>query len=124
MLRAKIEHYQAVAKFAGSRVSDYLDLVMLEVGIFRAALIRTVMAGVAAIVCALFAASFLSVAVLVTFWESDSRTMVAWCVFGVWLVLAIVAGLVAKSGAPDTHSFAELPEQFKADLSAIRNDRE
>lgn len=124
MALERLSFYKSVAQLAGVRIGNYLELALLEVAIYKAALVRTLVAYMVMAFCAVFALAFLSVAVLVTYWATDARIAAAWWIFGTWCALAIIAFFVARSGTPDDAPTSTISEQIKLDLSAIRGDHE
>jgi len=76
------------------------------------------------IFCALFALGFFSLAVLVSFWTTDYRVAAAWCIFVAWLLLALIAFVVARRSTPDAAPQSVLSEQIKLDLDTIKGKYE
>ncbi len=124
MSMERLERYKRIAQFGAARLSDYVELGSAELSLFRSALIATVTAYVVMAFCAIFALVFLSVAILVSFWTTDYRVTAAWCIFGVWMLLALGAFLTARSKTPDTMPQSVLGEQIRLDLDAIRGRHE
>lgn len=124
MIRERLAYYKRLAQFAGVRVGNYVELGLLEVALYKDAVIRSIVAYVAMLFCVLFALAFLSIAVLVTYWHTDARITVAWWIFGVWLAMALIALVYAKRAAPHDAPASILSEQIKLDLQAIRGRHE
>ncbi len=88
----RVRRVRSVLHFVRYRVPRYGPLLTDDLHHFRNELVRaTVGAGVSAVAGLIFAC-FLSLAVIITAWDSDRRVLVAWLVCLVWAVLA-VAGL-------------------------------
>ena len=82
---------RSVLHFVRDRVPHYGPLVTDDLHHFRDEMVKaTVGAGVSAVAGLIFAC-FLSLAVIVTAWESSHRILVAWLVCLAW---AVLAGLV------------------------------
>ena len=124
MIAERLNYYKRVGQFAGVRLGNYIELGMLDLALYKAALIKTVVAYVAMAFCGVFALAFLSVAVLVSFWTTDHRIVAAWCVFGVWALLALIALMVAKKGAPDDVPTSTVAEQIRLDIATIKGEHE
>ena len=120
----KLAYMRRVAQFVGVRFGQYIELAMIETSLYKAAIVRTVVAYVAMAFCAVFALAFLSIAVLVTFWDTDSRIQAAWWIFGTWAALAIVALIVGAKAAPSDAPASTLGHQLKKDLAAIRGEND
>lgn len=123
-LTAALARYKRIAEFAMSRLSDYAELCALELVTYRSALVSMISAYVAMIFCALFALGFFSLAVLVSFWTTDYRVAAAWCIFVAWLLLALIAFVVARRSTPDAAPQSVLSEQIKLDLDTIKGKYE
>lgn len=123
-LTATLTRYKRIAEFAASRLGDYAELCSLELVTYRSALVSMVSAYVAMVFCAIFALGFFSLAVLVSFWDSEHRVIAAWGIFVAWLLLALIAFLVARKSTPDVAPQSLLSQQIKLDLDAIRGKYE
>lgn len=123
-LTATLVRYRRIAEFVASRLSDYAELCSLELVTYRSALVSMISAYVAMVFCAIFALGFFSLAVLVSFWATDQRIMAAWGIFAAWLLLAIIAFIVARKSTPDAAPQSILSQQIKLDLDAIRGKYE
>lgn len=119
-LTAALARYKRIAEFAASRVGDYAELCSVELATYRNALVSMISAYVAMIFCAIFALGFFSLAILVSFWDSDHRVLAAWSIFAGWLVLAVIAFLIARKSAPDAAPQSILSQQIKLDIDTIR----
>lgn len=119
-----LSYYRKVAQFAGVRLGNYVELALLELALYKAALVRSIVAFVVMAVCGIFALAFLSVAALVTFWDTAYRVQAAWWIFGVWCALSLVAFFVAKSATPADGPTSTVSDQIKKDLAAIRGNND
>jgi uncharacterized membrane protein YqjE len=124
MIRERLAYYKRLAQFVNVRIGNYVELGLLEVTLYKNALLRSIVAYVAMLFCILFSLAFLSIAVLVSYWDTDVRVTTAWWIFGVWLVLALIALLYAQGTAPQDAPASVLSEQIKLDLHAIRGGHE
>lgn len=120
MLFRRVGRLKAIAKFCGSRVGPYGELLKIELGLYRQALIVSILGYVGLVLCALFGAAFISIAILVTYWDTTSRIAVAWWLAGGWCFLGLLSYALARSTAPKGEPFGELVEQFKLDVDAVR----
>jgi hypothetical protein len=99
----RVRRVRSVLHFVRDRVPHYGPLITDDLHHFRDELVKaTVGAGVSAVAGLIFLC-FLSLAVIVTAWDTNHRLLVAWLVCLVWAALA-VAGLSyarrAVSGPP------------------------
>lgn len=86
---------------------DYLRIFHSDLNTFRDELVRTSGGLIVAAVAGLLFLSFLSVALLVSAWESRFRLLTAWGISAGWLVIAL-AGLVCARRAEVADSLCEL----------------
>ncbi len=124
MLFRRVGRWKAIAQFCGSRVGPYGELLKIELGLYRQALIVSILGYVGLELCALFGAAFISIAILVTYWETPSRIAVALWLAGGWCFLGLLSYMLARSTAPKGEPFSELVEQFKLDVDAVRRTDE
>ena len=107
---------RSVLHFVRDRVPHYGPLVTDDLHHFRDEMARaTVGVGVSAVAGLIFAC-FLSLAVIVTAWESSHRILVAWLVCGAWAVLAVVGLSYARKAVMSS------PRPFRLVSAAITRD--
>jgi hypothetical protein len=112
----RVRRVRSVVHFVRDRVPRYGPLITDDLHHFRNELVRaTVGAGVSAVAGLIFVC-FLSLAVIVTAWDSSHRLLVAWLVCLVWAVLA-VAGLRYASTA-----VMSAPRPFRLVSAAVSRD--
>jgi hypothetical protein len=105
-----------VVHFVRDRVPHYGPLITDDLHHFRNELVRaTVGAGVSAVAGLIFAC-FLSLAVIVTAWDSNHRLLVAWLVCLVWAVLAVAGLSYARTAV------VSAPRPFRLVSAAISRD--
>ena len=89
----RVHSIKSTLEFVRQRAPHYAPLARDDLHEFRNEIVRA-SAGIGlAAVSGLIFAGFFSLAVIVTAWDGEQRTLVAWCVCGAWGLLA-VAGLV------------------------------
>jgi hypothetical protein len=112
----RVRRVRSVVNFVRDRVPHYGPLVSDDLHHFRDELVKaTVGAGVSAVAALIFVC-FLSLAVIVTAWDSNHRLLVAWLVCGVWAVLAVVGLSYARSAV------VSAPRPFRLVSAAISRD--
>lgn len=124
MLAGRINRLKATVQFCIGRLGPYGELLKLELALYRHALVMTILGYVGLVLCALFGAAFISIAILVTYWDSTSRTAVAWWLAGGWCFLGLLSYCLARVTAPKGEPFGELVEQFKLDMDAVGRGHE
>lgn len=121
MISEKLRRMRHLAEFVVERSGDYLELAGLELSLYRSALVNTLIGCVALLFCALGTLAFISVATVVTFWDTEYRLITAWAVAGAWLLVTLIALTVAARSAPKASPFAELSHQVRLDTAAARS---
>lgn len=117
---ARLARARTIATFASWRVGDYAELLKLEVAQYRKALVLSMVGLVALALCGVATGAFVSVAVLVTYWDTPIRVPVAWAIAAVWAVLAIVAAWLASRVTREDQPFATLADQIRLDIEAVK----
>lgn len=72
------------------RIGDYMDLLRVEMKLREQQLAVRIAGFTIAILFSLLATVFLGLAIIVSFWDSDYRTLAAW---GVVVLYAAIAGI-------------------------------
>ena len=112
----RVRRVRSVLHFVRERVPHYGPLVTDDLHHFRDELVKaTVGAGVSAVAGLIFAC-FVSLAVIVTAWDSDHRVLVAWLVCLAWAVLAAIGLSYARKAVVSS------PRPFRLVTAAISRD--
>jgi Putative Actinobacterial Holin-X, holin superfamily III len=93
MVFGRIRRVHGTLKFIHSRTPDYIRLARQDAGAFRREMIEVLVGLGMGAAAGMFFLCFLSVAVIVTAWDSQYRVLTAWLVCSGWGMLAM-AGLV------------------------------
>jgi hypothetical protein len=93
MLFGRIRRVHGTLQFLHSRSPEYIRLAREDLGALRRELIEVLLGLGLGFAAGMLFLCFLSVAIIVTAWESRYRVLTAWLVCGGWGVLAM-AGLV------------------------------
>jgi hypothetical protein len=111
----RVRRVRSVLYFVRDRVPHYGPLIEGDLHRFRDELVKaTVGAGVAAAAGLVFAC-FLSVAVIVTYWEGRHRVLAAWLVCLVW-------GMLAGVGLTYMRKALAGPQPFRLVAAAVARD--
>jgi hypothetical protein len=111
----KVRRVRSVLNFVRDRVPHYGPLIKDDLHHFREELVRATVGGVVSAVAGLIFACFLSLAVIVTAWDTDHRVLVAWLVCLVWAGLAVVGLSYARKAVSG-------PPPFRLMTAAITRD--
>ena len=106
-LEALVARWQAAGLEGAIAVQDRLELAHLEWQDQKKRLVQLLVLVVGVAALTVVALVVLSLALMVHFWDSDQRTMVAWIVAGVWVVGwgAALAALISIA-TTSTEAFA------------------
>jgi uncharacterized membrane protein YqjE len=116
----KIKKSKQLAKMMGERAGDYLNLVTIEAKMQGAILAKQAVGYAVAALFGLFAVFFLGIAVIVSFWETDYRILVAWLVFLAFGAGAGAGIFIARKHASASAAFAHVRDEFKRDVDLIK----
>ena len=120
-LDALVARWQAAGLEGAIAVQDRLELAHLEWQDQKKRLVQLLVLVVGVAALTVVALVVLSMALMVHFWDSDQRTMVAWIVAGVWVVgwggaLATLISIATTS----TEAFAFTRRELVRDWHEIK----
>ena len=116
---AKARRAREVFRFIRINSPAYLRVLHSDLNRFRDEFVRTLAGLMVAGVAALLFVSFLSVAVLVSAWETKLRLVTAWGVTAGWLVIAIAGLSYARRALQAPMPFANIAQMLQRDFEAI-----
>ena len=116
---AKARRAREVFRFIRINSPAYLRVFHSDLNTFRDELVRTSVGLVAGAVAGLLFVSFLSVALLVSAWETKLRLVAAWGITAGWLVIALAGLTYARGALRAPTPFANFTQLLQRDLSAI-----
>ncbi|HEY2684656.1 MAG TPA: hypothetical protein VGI93_14160 [Steroidobacteraceae bacterium] len=116
---AKARRAREVFRFIRINSPAYLRVFHSDMRIFREELVRTSVGLLVGAVAGLLFVSFLSVALLVSAWETRFRLLTAWGVSAGWLVMALAGLTYARRALKAPQPFANLTHLLQEELAAI-----
>jgi hypothetical protein len=116
---AKARRAREVFRFIRINSPAYLRVFHSDLNTFRDELIRASAGLIVGAVAGLVFVSFLSVALLISAWDTQLRLVMAWGVTGAWLVIALAGLIYARRALQVPMPFANLTQLLQRDLSAI-----
>jgi hypothetical protein len=119
MVFGRIRRVHGTLKFIHSRTPDYIRLARQDVTAFRRELLETLLGLGVAAAAGMFFMCFLSVAIIVTVWDSRYRVLTAWLVCGGWGVVAATGLLHSRRALSGPAPFADLAKALLHDLQII-----
>jgi hypothetical protein len=116
---AKARRTREVFRFIRINSPAYLRVLHSDLDTFRNELVRASAGLIVGAVAGLLFASFLSVALLVSAWETKLRMPTAWGVAAGWLLLALGGLSYARRALRAPMPFANFIQLLQRDLAAI-----
>lgn len=102
------------------RVEDYIELVRLDVEIQRHHLVQRVLSFAVTGICSLIAFVFFGFAIIVSFWETDHRILVAWIVVAFYIGLAAIAFARARKHIRRESALSSVSRELQQDIKLIK----
>lgn len=115
-----IEKARQIGVILLERLEDYIELVRLDVEIQRHHFVQRALSFAITGICALIAFVFVGFAVIVSFWETDYRILVAWLVVAFYAVLAVVAFIMARSHVRRDSALSAASRELQQDIRLIK----
>jgi uncharacterized membrane protein YqjE len=115
-----IQKSKQVSLIALERVSDYFELLRVEMKIREQAFGMRLAGYTVAVLFAMLATIFLGIAIIVSFWDSDYRALAAWFVVALYAGIAVFSvRYCMKLFQPESIAGA-MRTQLRRDMQAIK----
>ena len=118
-LYSKAAQWRHIGRFCVHRLSDYGELVAIELAEAKTRLLRDVIALVVLAVGALFTLSFFCIAVIASAWQTPYFLASVWGVAGVWLLVSLIAFAVVRTRRPGV-PLSMLRGEIQRDMDALK----
>lgn len=115
----RVRRVEKIAKFVHGRAPEYIRLARADSVVFRTELIGAVGGVTVAAAAGLLFICFLSVAIIVTSWDTRFRVLTAWLVCIGWGVLAGAGLSYARRATRGPAPFDNLSAALLHDLAVI-----
>jgi hypothetical protein len=116
---AKARRAREAFRFIRINSPAYLRVFHSDLHTFRDELIRTSAGLIVGAVAGLLFAAFLSVALLVTTWDTKLRILAAWGITGGWLIIALAGLRYARRALRAPTPFANFTKLLQRDLASL-----
>jgi hypothetical protein len=116
---AEARRAREVFRFIRTNSPGYLRVFHGDLHTFWNELVRTLAGLMVGAVAGLLFVSFLSVALLVSAWDTGLRLVAAWGLAGGWLLIALVGLLYARRALKAPMPFANFTQLLQKDLEMI-----
>jgi uncharacterized membrane protein YqjE len=115
-----LQKSKQISVIALDRLGDYIELLRIELKMQGRELGMQLVGYMIAGFFAVLVAIFLGIAIILTFWDSDYRTLAAW---GVVLLYAAIAGGAVSFSLKHSHAksaFSTLRNELKRDVDLVK----
>jgi uncharacterized membrane protein YqjE len=117
-----LQKSKTISMIALDRVSDYLDLLKVEMKIRENELLLRLAGYAVAALFGFLATVFFGLAIIVSFWDSDFRALAAWFVVILYAGIAgISVRLCMKHFRPQTSLTSTLRSELRRDIDVIKD---
>ena len=116
---AKARRAREVFRFIQLNSPMYVRVFRLDLQAFREELVKTSVGLLIGAVAGLLFVAFLSIALLVSAWDTHLRIAAAWTVCAGWAAIALCGLAYARRAVSVPVPFANLTELLQRDLAAI-----
>ena len=121
MLFGRVRRVHGTLKFIHGRTPEYIRLARQDVTAFRRELLESLLGLGVGAAAGMFFMCFLSVAIIVTAWDSRYRVLTTWLVCGGWGALAAAGLLHAKRALSGPVPFANITKALLHDVEIIES---
>jgi uncharacterized membrane protein YqjE len=117
-----IRKSKEISVIAKDRLGDYFELLRIEMKLQGRELAILAIGSIVGAVFALVAAILLGFAIMVSFWDSEYRTLVAWLVVALYAVIAGVSFVIGMRHKPSGSALATLRNELKRDVDLVKEN--
>ncbi len=119
MLEA-LQKSKQLSVIAIDRLGDYLALLSIEMKL-QGRELGTQLAGyLLALLSLVFVLLFTGVAIIVSFWDTEYRSIAAWSVVALYVVMLVAGLALARRHAGRTAGISTLREEIRRDMALVR----
>lgn len=107
---------------AMDRLGDYFALMRIEMKLQGRELGAQLAGYLIAALSSFFALLFAGIAIIITFWGSDYRSIASWVVVGLYLMIAAGGIALARKHAGRTTGMSTLRDEIRRDVALVREN--
>lgn len=108
-------------KFMQERSGDYVRLFFLEIEIQKQLFFNRLICVITFSLSVFLSVIFLGIAFIVSFWDTPYRILVAWLVFGAFILIMFVCACIYLRNRKNKPVFYEMKSELKNDLSLMKD---
>lgn len=115
-----LEKAKEIGTITLDRLNDYMELMRVELAIARAHMVTKLTSMVLMGVMAIFAATFLGTAVIVSFWDTEYRIAAAWAVAAFWTLAAAACFLWGRGNLKTELEVSKVRSAVQQDIQFLK----
>lgn len=115
-----LQKSKQLSLIAVERLGDYLALLHIEMKLQGRELGVQLAGYLLAALSFFFVLLFAGIALIVTFWDSDYRSMASWSVVALYLIMAAAGIALARRHAGRVSCMTTLREEIRRDVALVR----
>lgn len=108
-------------KFMQERSGDYARLFFLEIEIQKQLFFNRLICIIIFSLSVFLSVIFLGIALIVSFWDTPYRILVAWLVFTMFILIMIICAFIYSHNHINKPMFYEMKAELKNDLSLMKD---
>ena len=118
---SSIRKAQVLIPFFTRRLGDYAELARHDLIAFRNEMVAAIIGAAFGVAASLLLLGFICVALIITEWDTPYRVRTAWLIVLAWSLVAAVCGRLARFLMKGSSPFANIAEEVRLDLHAIKD---
>lgn len=115
-----IRKSREISVIAKDRLGDYFELLRIEMKLQGRELGVMALGTAAGALFALLAAIFVGFAIIVSFWDTEYRVLVAWLVVALYAVVAGVSFSIGLKHKPSASALSTLRNELRRDVDLVK----
>jgi hypothetical protein len=122
LMFTEIRRVRRTWNLINGRLPEFLRVLHLDLASFREELVRAVAGAILGAVGGFLFIGFLSVAVIVTAWDTPHRILAAWLICLSWAALAVLGLSYARRTLRGPLPFGRVSAELLRDIGQLRKD--
>ena len=111
-----------ISVIAKDRLGDYFELLRIEMKLQGRELAILAIGSIVGAVFAVIAAILLGFAIMVSFWDSEYRTLVAWLVVALYAAIAGAGFVIGMKHKPSGSALTTLRNELRRDVELVKEN--
>lgn len=117
-----IRKSREISVIAKDRLGDYFELLRIEMKLQGRELAILAIGSVVGAVFALITAILLGFAIVVSFWETEYRTLAAWLVVALYAAIAAAGFVIGMKHKPSGSALTTLRNELRRDVDLVKEN--